>query len=236
LVAKGYDQIAGVDFQYNFAPVINDITVRVLLVIWLVNGFDARVIDVKTAFLHGNLEEDIFIKLPEGYKEFIRDKYDKNTEEKHLKLEKSLYGLVQAAREWWKKFVKSLKQIGFQDFPNDNCVLSQNDEHGFCAIGIYVDDCLLIGNKEAIDHAIEEIKGMFDITTSEVKDFVGCTIKKDNHTLTIHQPDIIRRMYESFKPELEKTRDLQTPAGPGFKVVRPKENDKTLSNVAQRKY
>jgi len=129
-----------------------------------------------------------------------------------------------------------LKQIGFQDFPNNNCVLSCNNKYGFCAIRIYVDNCLLIGNKGAIDIAVEEIQGIFDITTSEVNDFVGCTIKKDGDTLTIHQPDIIQQMYESFKPELEKTRDLQTPAGPGFKVVRPNKDDRKLSEKAKQKY
>ena len=97
LVAKGYNQIAGINFQYNFAPVINNTSIRVLLVIWLVNKFEAILLNVKTAFLHRNLEEDIFIHIPEGYKEFLKDEYNEETEETHLKLEKLLYGLVQAA-------------------------------------------------------------------------------------------------------------------------------------------
>jgi len=62
-----------------------------------VNKFEAILLNVKTAFLHGNLEEDIFIHIPKGYKEFLRDEYNEETEETHLKLEKLLYGLVQAA-------------------------------------------------------------------------------------------------------------------------------------------
>ncbi len=57
LVAKGYDQVAGIDFQYNFAPVTSEVTLRILLVLWIVNNYFAEVADVQTAFLHGDLEE-----------------------------------------------------------------------------------------------------------------------------------------------------------------------------------
>ena len=60
LVAKGYDQIAGVDFQENFAPVTSDVTLRMLLVLWISKAYYAETLDVKTAFLHGKLEEEIF--------------------------------------------------------------------------------------------------------------------------------------------------------------------------------
>ena len=61
LVAKGYDQIAGIDFQYNFAPVTSEVTLRILLVMWIVNDLFAEIADVQTAFLHGDLEEEIGI-------------------------------------------------------------------------------------------------------------------------------------------------------------------------------
>ena len=97
LVAKGYDQIAGVDFQYNFAPVTSEVTLRILLVTWIVNNLFAEIADVQTAFLHGDLEEEIFIKIPPGYKEFLAET-NETIDEQFLKLEKSTYGLVQAAR------------------------------------------------------------------------------------------------------------------------------------------
>ena len=92
LVAKGYDQIAGVDFQYNFAPVTSEVTLRILLVLWIVRNYFAEVADVQTAFLHGDLDEEIFIKIPPGYKEFLEENGE-TVNGKFLRLEKLTYGL-----------------------------------------------------------------------------------------------------------------------------------------------
>ena len=103
LVAKGYDQEPGVDFQFNFAPVTSEVTLRILLNLWLINDYYAEVADVETAFLHGELEEEVFLKIPEGYKEYLSESGE-TTEGNYLKLNKTIYGLVQSARQWWKKF------------------------------------------------------------------------------------------------------------------------------------
>lgn len=97
LVAKGYDQIAGIDFQYNFAPVTSEVTLRILLIMWLINDYFAEVADVQTAFLHGELEEEIFITIPPGYIEYLKEKGE-NIQGNFLKLEKLTSGPVQAAR------------------------------------------------------------------------------------------------------------------------------------------
>ena len=94
LVAKGYDQIAGIDFQYNYAPVIHDVTMRSLLLIWLFNDYHAELIDIKTAFLHGELEEEIFITIPEGYNFFCQEENMDKEDGEYLRLNKSIYGLV----------------------------------------------------------------------------------------------------------------------------------------------
>ena len=124
LVAKGYNQVAGIDFQYNFAPVINNTTFKVLLTIWLMKNYSAKLIDVKTAFLYRVLEEELFINMPEGYNIFLKEEYGMKMKEGYVTLEKTMYGLVQAAREWWKKFVKTLKEdLEFEQFTNNNCLL-----------------------------------------------------------------------------------------------------------------
>jgi hypothetical protein len=100
LVALGYSQVPGVDYTDNFAPVVNDSTFRIMLVIYLTQKLDSEIIDVDGAFLYGDLEEKIYMKIPEGLQEF----YD-ISEVCCLKLQKSIYGLVQAARQWWKQFI-----------------------------------------------------------------------------------------------------------------------------------
>ena len=98
LVAKGFSQIPGEEFTENFSPMINDVTFRIILTRMILEGLDAKVVDIDNAFLSGDLNHEIFMKIPEGSKECIQD-YD---EDKALRLDKPIYGLVQAARQFWK--------------------------------------------------------------------------------------------------------------------------------------
>ena len=92
---------------------------------------------------------------------------------------KVLYRLVQAAREWWKTFIKVLKdKLGFDQFENDKCLLKRVNKYGFCTMGIYVDDCIIIGDEKAIKKVIKNIKTKFDVTTEDVHEFIGCLIQK----------------------------------------------------------
>ena len=97
LVACGYSQIPGVDFTENYAPVINDISWRILIVAKMLFGLSSRIIDVETAFLYGELEEgqEIYMECPKGMKEL--DKSTSSGEEECLQLKRSIYGLVQSA-------------------------------------------------------------------------------------------------------------------------------------------
>ena len=106
LVAKGFSQIPGEDFTENFSPVINDMTFRIVLTRMILDGLDAKVVDIDNAFLNGDLDHEIFMKMPEGYKECIQD-YD---DEKAFKLDKAIYGLVQVARHFWKKLTKQTQR------------------------------------------------------------------------------------------------------------------------------
>ena len=122
LCALGYSQIPGVDFTENFAPVVNDITLRLVLLKWLMNpSWEAEVYDVETAFLYGELEEPIYMKIPKGM-EYLNDDYNPTTD--CLLLTKAMYGLVQAARQWWKKFIFMLsEEFCFTRSHADACIL-----------------------------------------------------------------------------------------------------------------
>ena len=95
LCAIGYTQVAGIDHQDNFAPVLNDVTFRTILTLLISKDWDADIVDVETAFLYGDLEEEIYMNIPEGLNEFGKEKYDDKT---CFVLEKAMYGLAQAAR------------------------------------------------------------------------------------------------------------------------------------------
>ena len=99
-VAKGFTQIHVIDFNETFAPVINDVTTRTVFTIGLNMGYDFQVYDVNAAFLNGDLDEEIYLELPEGFD------HPAGT---IVRLRKSMYGLVQAARMWMKKKTKIMR-------------------------------------------------------------------------------------------------------------------------------
>ena len=96
LVALGYSQIPRVDFSENYALVINNITMRLMMVLMMTRNWIGEIINVETAFLLGDLDEEIYMTIPKGYKYYI----DQNLENKCLILRKSIYGLIQAAKSW----------------------------------------------------------------------------------------------------------------------------------------
>ena len=237
LVAKGYDQIAGIDFQYNFAPVTSEVTLRILLVLWIVKDLFAEIADVQTAFLHGDLEEEIFIKIPPGYKEFLSES-EETINEKFLKLEKSTYGLVQAARSWWKKFTTVLKRdLGFQQFENDSCLLKRQTADGQVYLIVYVDDCFVLGDKSAVKQALAGIENHFNITRSErIEDFIGCRIEKGDKAILLSQPDLIKKMVKKFGDKIRNMREYETPAPSGTHIIRCQDEEEKLCDEEQAEF
>ena len=108
LVALGYSQIPGVPYTYNFAPVAHDVTL-IALATMMVEKLDRLVMDVETAFLYGEIDEEIFMKSPVGMEEIDPG----SSSEDCYQLLKGIYGLCQAARQFWKKFVNTAKKESF---------------------------------------------------------------------------------------------------------------------------
>jgi len=113
LVACGYSQVPGVDFTESFAPVLNDVSFRLMLIAKLVSDMTSTVVDIETAFLHGDLDEEIYMDVPMGLST------DPN---KKLLLRKTIYGLVQSARKFYEKLIDVLKVIGFEVSKSDPCL------------------------------------------------------------------------------------------------------------------
>ena len=151
LVACGYSQVPGIDFSESFAPVLNDVSFRIMLIAKLVWDMTSTVVDIETAFLHGDLDEEIYMEVPKGLEIEHNEK---------LMLKKTIYGLVQSARKFYEKLINVLKVIGFYGSKSDPCLWTMWDEkvNHMIIIGIYVDDCLIIGKDENIDCLIDELK------------------------------------------------------------------------------
>lgn len=158
LVAKGYIQRHGVDYDEIFAPVARLETVRLILALAAQRGWSVHHLDVKTAFLHGELKEDVFVTQPEG---FVK----KGKEHLVYKLTKALYGLKQAPRAWNTKMDGALKECGFQRCKLEPAVYTKRMKQGSLLVGIYVDDLIVTGNNtEDIHHFKRQMEGKFEMS------------------------------------------------------------------------
>ncbi|GJZ86400.1 retrovirus-related pol polyprotein from transposon TNT 1-94 [Tanacetum coccineum] len=118
LVVKGFSQKKGIDFRWIFSPVVKMGSIRVVLGLAASLDLEVEQMDVKTAFLHGDLDKEIYMEQPEGFQV-------KGKEDYVCRLQKSLYGLKQAPRQWYKKFESVIGKQGFRKIFSDHCVFFQ---------------------------------------------------------------------------------------------------------------
>jgi Reverse transcriptase (RNA-dependent DNA polymerase) len=138
-VAKGYTQTFGIDFQETFSPVAKLNTVRVLLSLAVNLDWPLHQFDVKNAFLHGDLKEEIYMDIPPGYK-------CSGTNKKVCKLERSLYGLKQSPRAWFGRFCNAMKKYGYHQSNSDHTLFYKSDQGKTTILIIYVDDMIITGD------------------------------------------------------------------------------------------
>ncbi|KAM1523155.1 hypothetical protein ACFX10_013206 [Malus domestica] len=143
LVAKGYRQREGIDYEETFSPVAMIKSIRILLAIATYHDYKIWKMDVKTAFLNGYLEEELYMTQPEGF-------MSKSEKTKVCKLQRFIYGLKQASRSWNIRFDTEIKTFGFTQNEDDNCVYQKVVGEAVVFLVLYVDDILLFGNDTAI--------------------------------------------------------------------------------------
>lgn len=139
IVARGFVQKKGVDFEEVFALVTRLETVRLLLALAAKNGWEVHHLDIKSAFLNGDLIEEVYVSQPEG---FVNEK----KRHKVYRLLKALYGLRQAPRAWYARLNKCLKDFGFSKCPYKHAVYTKREGDEFLIVAVYVDDLLVTGS------------------------------------------------------------------------------------------
>ena len=204
------------------------------MILALMNNWDMEIIDIVTAFLYGDLEETIFMKIPAGLDEYLQTTFD---EDDCVILDKSLYGLVQAARQFHKKLLDvMINKLGFEKCKADECLLKKKTDKGTVIVCVYIDDTLCVGNKEAIADFKQELKQYFDTKEEgEMYEYVGCKVKrKSKSELFMYQDDLLRKIEKFFGEELINMRDYDLPAGTGDRVIRVKE--RLMTRQEQTRY
>ena len=152
LVAKGYAQEQGVDYDKVYASVTRLETVRLLLALSAKKNWEVHHLDVKTAFLNGDIKEDVYVAQPEGFEKAGKEGFV-------YKLKKALYGLCQAPRAWYEKLNSCLEMLGFIRCPYEPAVYVRKEHDEMLIIAVYVDDLLITGSSIAVINKIQDRDG-----------------------------------------------------------------------------
>lgn len=154
LVAQGFTQQEGVDYMDTFSPFTKLTNVKLLFGLAAAKGWSLTQMDVSNAFLHGDLDEEIYMSLPQDYMPSDGTSLPPN----HVcRLRKSLYGLKQASRQWYKRFSSVLLRSNFFQSPADNTLFVKKVNDSFVAVLVYVDDILIASNDDLVVCQLKEL-------------------------------------------------------------------------------
>lgn len=193
LVARGFTQRPGFDYTDTYSPVAKMATLRILLALANQHGWGSHQMDVKCAFLNGTLDEEIFMRQPAGFER------GKN---RVCRLNKAIYGLKQASRNWNQRFHDFICKLGFKRSEYDFCLYQWSREGVIVLVVIYVDDIMIVSNSgKAIGEIKKVFSSEFEMTDfQDVKSFLGLNIRRDMQegTMTIDQRAYIQSVLERF--------------------------------------
>jgi len=215
LVARGFSQVHGLDYDETYAPVTRLETIRLLLGVAAEKDWEIRQIDIKSAYLYGDLDEEIYMDAPPGY----------DVPEGHiLHLRKALYSLKQAGRQWYKTLSASLKTFGL--------VQVTNDPHTFVAhrmvsgtrktliLPVYVDDFIPMGDSVLVNDFETFLPGVFNVSSAgDASFFLGLWIQRDrtDKSLAIDQFTFVDTILARFNVPL--TPSQETPLSTAESLV-----------------
>ena len=204
LVCKGYAQVKGIDFEETFAPVARLEAIRMFLALAVYKSFKVYQMDVKSAFLNGNLEEEVYIEQPDGFQ--LGD--DSNMV---CKLKKALYGLKQAPRAWYSRLDVYLQHLGHKKGVVDNNLYVRTEEGTQVVVVVYVDDIIFAGNKDELcTEFAEKMRTEFEMSMiGELSFFLGLQVNQMKSGMFISQVKYVKEMLKKFN--MKDSKPVSTP-------------------------
>lgn len=227
IVAKGYVQQYGVDFEEVFALVARIETVRLLIDLAASHGWEIHHMDVKTAFLHGELKETVYVYQPEGFEK-------KGSEDKVYKLNKALYGLRQTPRAWNNKLNTILLELQFIKCSKEPTVYRKEVREHLLVIAVYVDDLLVTGTSlEVINKFKEEMASKFEMSDlGKLTYYLGIEVSQHSEGITLNQNRYALKILE--EAGMKDCNPVHTPMETGLQLSKA-ENEKEIDATNFRK-
>ena len=224
LVAQGYTQRFGTDYDETFCPVIRQESLRVLMALSVKHGLQLHQMDVTTAFLNGTLEEEVFMKQPEGYE--VQGK-----EQLVCRLKKSIYGLKQSPRCWNIALDSHLKEMGFSQSQNDPCIYRKDTDGEVFYVGVYVDDIILAGKSVSqLKQVKADLSSKFDMKDlGKLSYFLGMKVEQNgqNGSVWIGQRAYTESLLKRFG--MEDCNPVSTPVDISSKLTHATDNDDCIN-------
>jgi len=219
LVAKGFRQVKGLHYQETFSPTPAAASIRLVLATAAVEDRELRHLDVEQAFLQADIDEEVYIELPEDFQEFPGAVG---------RLNKAVYGLVQAGRCFNIRMTGDLKEMGFEQSHADPCVFRKVvDKEAVVVVVIHVDDLLVSSRtKEDEEEFVAELHKRFKMKDmGEAEFYMGCHISRNRQakTLSLDQHVYVQTVADRF----QVTKTSSTPAATGIKPLSKEDGAKT---------
>jgi hypothetical protein len=203
LVAQGYSQKEGIDYEETFAPVARLEAIRILLAFFVAKGFKLYQMDVNSAFLNGFLEEEVYVKQPPGFEsaEFPHKVY---------RLRKALYGLKQAPRAWYGRLRGFLLSKWFEMGKVDKTLFLLRQGDDILIVHVYMDDIVFGGSSHClVARTADDMSKEFEMSMmGELQFFLGLQIKQAEGTF-VHQAKYTKDILKKFK--MDDSKPLSTP-------------------------
>jgi hypothetical protein len=204
LVAKGYVQKEGIDFSEMFSPVARLESVRLLLAIAAHHSWEVHHMDVKSAFLNGELKEVVYVQQPHGF-------IDDNNPGKVLRLHKALYGLQQSPQAWNAKLDSTLLSLGFKRCISEHGIYTRDNTERRLIVGVYVDDLIITGsNVQVLSSFKKEMCKSFKMSDfGALSYYLGIEVQQSRDGITICQGAYAKKILDAAG--LEESNPSRTP-------------------------
>ena len=206
LVAQGYSQEEGIDYDETYAPVARLEAIRILLAFASIMNFKLFQMDVKSAFLNGYIQEEVYVSQPPGFESFEHPDYV-------FKLKKALYGLKQAPRAWYDRLSNFLLEKGFTRGTVDTTLFIERSGKDILLVQIYVDDIIFGATNDSLCKKFSDLmQSEFEMSMmGELTFFLGLQIKQLDDGIYVHQSKYCRELLKRFG--MDSCKSASTPMG-----------------------